>query len=474
MDPKSLLIRSSFAAAAITFAAPGWAGPVDLLEADTQAFVQDSGAMDVIYSLRYQDNEGRSAIKSIGQFYEPVAFTRGILHAGNNTIAVTMSPNGGGYYKASFDSAVPRGTYTLELHYRSDKRFAEPTVSNDGKNLLAVWFNPVRWTMPIEKSIVKLVLPLPLEGNLQRPEDITPAMVDGLGVITDDQNKRLQDHFAFVYSDYQDSRRLTVYTEKKSLPAQGVHMVRIYIPQSSMPNLSKTSNTRPDATIPAIPTDTGSPATSAPVTPRDVPISFGDYAARAIVLAILSFFLNPIALFAEFLVLGLPLWIIDKIAKTTLLRKIFLPANEFKFAHPTKGTILGWTAVLVPFRLTWAIIAGLGSGVVALLRLHPIIELYIKKKAPVYESPEITVSTFRKGRLCAHAGSRGSGGGDGPSYQSHQFARSQSSSPRGHPGVEPQSLAGASRGCVSGDDGTGKVFFEVIDRAGNLDPARNA
>ena len=75
MDPKSLLIRSSFAAAAITFAAPGWAGPVDLLEADTQAFVQDSGAMDVIYSLRYQDNEGRSAIKSIGQFYEPVAFT---------------------------------------------------------------------------------------------------------------------------------------------------------------------------------------------------------------------------------------------------------------------------------------------------------------------------------------------------------------------------------------------------------------
>ncbi|MBI4864114.1 MAG: hypothetical protein HY815_28230, partial [Candidatus Riflebacteria bacterium] len=39
------------------------AAPVDLLETDTQAFVQDSGSMDVIYSLTFRDNEGRSGIR---------------------------------------------------------------------------------------------------------------------------------------------------------------------------------------------------------------------------------------------------------------------------------------------------------------------------------------------------------------------------------------------------------------------------
>ncbi len=35
--------------------------------------------MDVIYSLKFLDNEGRSEIRKIGQFYEPVHFTRAYL-----------------------------------------------------------------------------------------------------------------------------------------------------------------------------------------------------------------------------------------------------------------------------------------------------------------------------------------------------------------------------------------------------------
>ena len=65
-----------------------FADPVDLLLADTQAFVQDSGAMDVIYRLTFRDNEGRSAIRKIGPFYQPLHFTRAMLHHGDDTSSV--------------------------------------------------------------------------------------------------------------------------------------------------------------------------------------------------------------------------------------------------------------------------------------------------------------------------------------------------------------------------------------------------
>ena len=394
MLPRRMLVGLSCAAVALSVSFVAVAGPVDLLEADTQAFVQDSGAIDVIYSLRYKDNEGRAAIKSIGQFYEPVAFTRGVLHDGGRDVPVTMSSNGGGYYKATFGSPVGRGTYVLELHYRSDKRFAEPTTSADGKDLLAVWFNPVRWAMPVPKSVVKLVLPLTLDDKLRRPEDITPAMVDKLGVITDPENKAGQSHFAFVYSDYQSSRRLTIYAEKDDLPAEAVHMVRVYIPRASMPALSATDNTRPAAG--------GGP--SSPEGPRGAvahdspraPWSWTDYVVLGVALLVLSFVGNPFLLLGELVVLGLPLWIVDKIAGTNLLRDVFLPAGKFMFVHPTKGTVLGWTALVVPLRVAWAAVSGIGAAIVALLRLHPVIDLYLKRKAPRYESPEIVVSTFRK------------------------------------------------------------------------------
>ena len=47
--------------------------------------------------------------------------------------------------------------------------------------------------------MIKLVLPLTLPAAVQRHEQITPQMVDGLGVITDPANKAAQDKFAFVF-----------------------------------------------------------------------------------------------------------------------------------------------------------------------------------------------------------------------------------------------------------------------------------
>jgi len=114
------------------------ADPVELLEEDSQAFLQDNGGMDVIYSLTFRDNEGRSAIRKIGPFYEPVHFTRGLIKSGGRTARATIKDAGGGFYRVDFVAFSTRAgeSYTLELHYRSAHRFADPTA-RAGKQLVA-------------------------------------------------------------------------------------------------------------------------------------------------------------------------------------------------------------------------------------------------------------------------------------------------------------------------------------------------
>ncbi len=105
---------------------------------------------------------------------------------------------------------------------------------------------------------------------------------------------------------------------------------------------------------------------------------------------------NGLLLLGWFLVIGWVLLIVDKIAGTTMAGDILLPAGKFKVIHPTRGTLFGFTAVLVPFRLAWLVLSALFALVVALLRLHPYLALYFKKKTPEYVSPEILVATFQK------------------------------------------------------------------------------
>ena len=217
------------------------ADPVTLLEQDSQVFVRDDGTVDVIQTLTFRENEsqGRDSIRRAGPFFEPIHFNRATLRAPDGTVEASVSPVGGGYQKVDFPAVRTRAgqQYVLELHYRLDRRFADPT-SRDGQELLAIFWNQVRWTMPIGRSVIHLVLPLPLPAEVQRHEDITPAMVDGLGVLTDPDVLAEQGHWAFVYTDFEGSRRLTLYAERTNLPAEGVHQVKLYVPRTAIPNLA--------------------------------------------------------------------------------------------------------------------------------------------------------------------------------------------------------------------------------------------
>ena len=225
----------------LLFSSVAAADPVTLVEADSQAFLQHSGAMDVIYTLTFVDNEGRTQIKKVGQFYEPIHFTRSLLYSGaqgGEPQPAKLTSLGGGFYSVDFETPTRAGqTYRLELHFRSNRRFADPT-SLGAKQLLVVSYNPVRWTLPVQKSVIKLVLPLALPTAVQRHEAITPAMVDQLGVVTNAANLKRQDRWAFVYTDYHDQRRLTLYAERRDLPREAVHLVLLYIPREAMPALA--------------------------------------------------------------------------------------------------------------------------------------------------------------------------------------------------------------------------------------------
>ena len=69
--------------------------------------------------------------------------------------------------------------------------------------------------------------------------------------------------------------------------------------------------------------------------------------------SVFAYFTNWLLLLLWFVTIGWVLLIIDAIAKTRMCRDIFLPAGSFKVFHPLKGTLFGWTGVLVPFRLAW-------------------------------------------------------------------------------------------------------------------------
>ena len=70
------LAASLLCAVLLLIALPARAQSVQLENADSQVFVQANGAVDVIYTLDIVDPTGRSEIKKIGQFYEPIAFNR--------------------------------------------------------------------------------------------------------------------------------------------------------------------------------------------------------------------------------------------------------------------------------------------------------------------------------------------------------------------------------------------------------------
>ena len=211
-------------------------GPVTLIKADTQAFLQPNGGMDIIYRLTFRDHGSRSSIYKVGPFYEPVHFTRALLHEGGQATTASTSSKGGGYYGVTFGDRSTRAgqTYTVELHMRCDRRFADPT-SRAGKELVAVWFTPVRWTMPIEESVIKLVLPMELPASVKKHEQITSAMVDRLGLMTDADNLSTQDRQTYVYTDYQKKHRLTVFAKRTNLARWGVHLVKVYIPRKYLP-----------------------------------------------------------------------------------------------------------------------------------------------------------------------------------------------------------------------------------------------
>ncbi len=100
-SPRNPLPRTVAAIAALVIltALPATSTPVDLLEADSQVFILDDGTADVIYTLRFRDNEGRRAIRKIGQFYEPFHLNRASIRGDGLEGPVSARSLGDGYYR---------------------------------------------------------------------------------------------------------------------------------------------------------------------------------------------------------------------------------------------------------------------------------------------------------------------------------------------------------------------------------------
>ena len=202
--------------------------------------------MDVIYTLTFLDNEGRTVIRKVGPFYEPIHFTRAVPARGRSAVEARTRPVGGGYYAVEFASHPTRAG--RDLHPRAalpqQPPLRRPDQTRRPERSLAVWFNPMRWTLPIERSVVKLVLPVSLNPEVvRRHEDITPA----IGRRTRSAHRPGDPPRAVPLGlrlrrvpERSGASRST--PRSANLPSEAVHMVKLYLPASALPKLASSGD----------------------------------------------------------------------------------------------------------------------------------------------------------------------------------------------------------------------------------------
>ncbi|TFH42256.1 MAG: hypothetical protein E4G96_03815, partial [Chrysiogenales bacterium] len=113
-----------------------------------------------------------------------------------------------------------------------------------------------------------------------------------------------------------------------------------------------------------------------------------------VVYLIIAYFLNFIFIGMEIAILGLPAYLIGKVAGVDLFNKLFFPKGRKKFSL-TGGYIFSLNCVIVPLRLVYYILSGILFLFMKAASVHPAIKRRFFEKKPTYIAPEIQIETFK-------------------------------------------------------------------------------
>src|SRR5512136_142335 len=230
MKPLARIILITFVLMLLTVAPAFAAGPPDLTQVDGQVAVKSDGTLGITYKLTFRETESRNQITTLGPLDPGHVLRNSDIEGSDGKRAkVTLASKGGSFYTVPFGfSTQPGQTYTLTVRY--DVPLPLDTTTIKGQAFRVVTWAPVQWNLPIGEEIVRFILPVELPADIKQPEQVTDAVVNQIGLVTEQTNIGAFDRWVYYPTPDQGKQYLSIFISKKNVPANGHFVPRLYVP----------------------------------------------------------------------------------------------------------------------------------------------------------------------------------------------------------------------------------------------------
>src|SRR5512136_2580173 len=232
MKPLARIILITFVLMLLTVAPAFAAGPPDLTQVDGQVAVKSDGGLGITYKLTFRETESRNQITTLGPLDPGHVLRNSDIEGSDGKRAkVTLASKGGSFYAVPFGfSTQPGQTYTLTIRY--DVPLPLDTTTINGQAFRVVTWAPVQWNLPIGEEIVRFILPAELPADIKQPEQVTDAVVNPIGLVTEQTTISSFDRWVYYPTPDQASGKtyLSIYISKKDLAPNDHLTPRLFVP----------------------------------------------------------------------------------------------------------------------------------------------------------------------------------------------------------------------------------------------------
>ena len=233
------------------------AGPPDLTQVDGQVAVKSDGTLGITYKLTFRETESRNQITTLGPLDPGHSLRNSEIEGSDGKRAkVSLASKGGSFYTVPFGfSTQPGQTYTLTIRY--DVPLPLDTTTIKGQAFRVVTWAPVQWNLPIGEEIVRFILPAELPADIKQPEQVTDAVVNPIGLVTEQTTISSFDRWVYYPTPDQASGKtyLSIFISKKNVPANYHFVPRLYVPSRYFAQIPTPSPRQtPEALAPVQPT----------------------------------------------------------------------------------------------------------------------------------------------------------------------------------------------------------------------------
>lgn len=232
------------------------AGPPDLTQVDSQVVVKGDGTLGVTYKLTFRETESRNQITTLGPL-DGGHTLRGaeIVGGDGKSGKVSLTSKGGGFYAVPFGFSTQVGQmYTVTIRY--DVLVPIDATLIKGAPFRVVSWAPVQWNLPIGEEIVRFILPVELPSTITQPEQVTDAVVNQAGLVTEQTTVGSFDRWVYYPTLDQPSGKtyLSIFISKKNVPANYHFVPRLYVPSENFAVIPTPAPQQTPALAPAQPT----------------------------------------------------------------------------------------------------------------------------------------------------------------------------------------------------------------------------